>query len=132
MLFRKGLIIILILCFAVIAAAQDTLPPTEEDDAFVFIPYDVAPEPIGGFIAIKKVLKYPEKALKADVEGRIILYAKVDKNGVVQQTHVIQSLGYGCDEAAETALKAVKWNPAKKGDEPLTVWIAVPIEFKLR
>jgi protein TonB len=110
-------------------------PPPEEsdDDAIVFVPYDEAPEPIGGYAAIQKHLQYPEIARKAGVEGRVLIYAQVDEQGVVQRTRVITSLGpNGCDEAAIAAIKAVPWKPAKQRERPVKVWISVPVDFKLR
>ncbi|NQT24389.1 energy transducer TonB [candidate division KSB1 bacterium] len=108
-------------------------PPPEDDEAIVFVPYDEPPEPVGGFAAIQKRLKYPEIARKAGVEGRVLVYAQVDEQGVVQRTRVIQSLGpNGCDEAAEAAIKSVKWKPAKQRDRSVKVWIAVPVDFRLR
>lgn len=108
-------------------------PPPEDEEAIVFVPYDEPPEPIGGFAAIQSKLQYPEIARKAGVEGRVLVYAQVDEVGVVQRTRVIQSLGpNGCDEAAVAAIKAVKWKPAKQRDRNVKVWIAVPVDFKLR
>lgn len=108
-------------------------PEEEDDDAIVFVPYDEPPTPIGGFAAIQKKLQYPEIARKAGVEGRVLVYAQVDEEGSVQRTRVIQSLGpNGCDEAAIAAIKAVKWKPAKQRDRSVKVWIAVPVDFKLR
>ncbi|HDQ45901.1 MAG TPA: energy transducer TonB [bacterium] len=108
-------------------------PPPDDDDAIVFVPYDEPPEPIGGFAAIQRRLVYPEIARKAGVEGRVLIYAQVDEEGIVQRTRVIQSLGpNGCDEAAIEAIKAVKWKPAKQRDRAVKVWIAVPVDFRLR
>ena len=108
-------------------------PEEEDDDMFVFVPYDEAPEPIGGFNAIQKKLVYPEIARKAGVEGRVTVQAQIDVNGDVIRTKVVQSLGpNGCDEAAIAAIKAVKWKPAKQRDRPVKVWIAVPVDFRLR
>jgi protein TonB len=108
-------------------------PEEEDDDMFVFVPYDEPPEPIGGFNAIQKMLVYPEIARKAGVEGRVTVQAQIDVTGEVIRTKVVQSLGpNGCDEAAIAAIRAVKWKPAKQRDRPVKVWIAVPVDFRLR
>ncbi|MBN2105070.1 energy transducer TonB [bacterium] len=108
-------------------------PPEEDDDMFVFVPYDEPPQPIGGFAAIQKKLVYPEIARKAGVEGRVTVQAQVDVDGSVIRTKVVQSLGpNGCDEAAIEAIRSVKWKPAKQRDRAVKVWIAVPVDFKLR
>ena len=116
-------------------ATSELPPPPEEDDdnMFVFVPYDEAPEPIGGFAAIQKRLVYPEIARKAGVEGRVTVQAQIDVTGEVVRTKVVQSLGpNGCDEAAINAIRSVKWKPAKQRDRAVKVWIAVPVDFRLR
>jgi len=108
-------------------------PPADDDDSFVFVPYDEAPTPIGGFAAIQKKLKYPEIARKAGIEGQVVIYAKIDKKGSVIRTKVVKALGNsGCNEAAIKAIKAVKWKPAMQRDKPVTVWVSVPVKFRLK
>ena len=98
-----------------------------------FTAYDEAPKPVGGFKAVQKNLIYPEIARKAGVEGRVVVDIHIDKNGNVTETKIIQSLGpNGCDESAINALKAVKWEPAKKDGKPVSVWIGVPVVFSLK
>ena len=103
------------------------------EDQIVFVPYTKAPEPIGGFAAIQKNLRYPEIARRAGIEGTVIVYTKIDKNGDVIRTKVVKSLSKSCDEAAIDVVKSTKWKPAKqKGGKPVTVWVSIPIEFKLK
>ncbi len=108
-------------------------PPPEDDDQIVFVPYDEPPAPIGGFAAIQRNLEYPEIARKAGIEGTVIVYAQIDKTGKVIRTKVVKPLGNsGCNEAAVKAIKSVKWKPAKQRDKPVTVWVSVPVKFKLK
>ncbi|OQX86086.1 hypothetical protein B6D60_06850 [candidate division KSB1 bacterium 4484_87] len=108
-------------------------PPPEDDDQIVFVPYDEAPSPIGGFAAIQRNLEYPEIARKAGIEGTVIVYAQIDRSGKVIRTKVVKPLGNsGCNEAAVKAIKSVKWKPAKQRDKPVTVWVSVPVKFKLK
>ena len=105
-------------------------PIIEDDDQIIFVPYDEAPVPIGGFEAIGKNLVYPEKARKAGVEGKVLVYAQIDVDGEVVRTRVMKTL-IGCDEAAIEAIKSVKWKPAMNRDRPVKVWVMVPVEFRL-
>ncbi len=108
-------------------------PPPPREDIPIFIPHDQAPAPIGGYGSIQRNLKYPEVARKAGVEGRLMIWAKINDEGDVVQTRVMKSLGpNGCDEAAMQAISSVKWKPAIRGDKPISVWIAVPVVFKLK
>ncbi|MBN1999727.1 energy transducer TonB [candidate division KSB1 bacterium] len=110
-------------------------PPEDEIDesAQIFVAYDEAPEPIGGFAAIQKNLVYPEIARKAGVEGRVYVQIIVDEKGNVVSAKVQKSLGNnGCDEAAIAAIKSVKWRPAKQRDKPVKVQVGIPVVFKLK
>jgi len=109
-------------------------PPEAIDDSVpVFVPHDEPPEPIGGYAAIQSKLVYPEIARKAGVEGRVMIWAQISVDGSVMRTRVMKSLGpNGCDEAAICAIKAVKWKPAMQRDKPVRVWVAVPVDFRLK
>ncbi len=109
-------------------------PPEAIDDSVpVFVPHDEPPEPIGGYAAIQSKLVYPEIARKAGVEGRVMIWAQIGVDGSVMRTRVMKSLGpNGCDEAAISAIKAVKWKPAMQRDKPVRVWVAVPVDFRLK
>jgi TonB family protein len=108
-------------------------PPPSDSDDVQFIPYDKPPHPIGGFAAIQENLHYPEIARRAGIEGAVIVYAKIDTEGVVTNTKIVKPLGEnnGCNEAAVEALKSVKWMPAKQRDKSVAVWASVPVMFKL-
>jgi protein TonB len=99
----------------------------------MFVPYDSAPEPIGGFTAIQKNLTYPEIARRAGVEGMVVVQVLIDTKGNVNDTKVAKSLGNnGCDEAAIAAIKKTKWKPALQRDKPVKVWVSIPVIFKLK
>ena len=108
-------------------------PPSAGDDVPMFIPHDESPQPIGGYPAIQAKLVYPEIARKAGVEGKVMIWAKIGVDGTVTHTQIMVSLGpNGCDEAAVNAIKSVKWKPAMQRDKPVEVWVAVPVEFRLK
>jgi protein TonB len=108
-------------------------PVVEQEDEFIFVAYDDPPKPVGGFEAIHKNLVYPELARKAGIEGTVVVQAKISDKGDVIDTRIVVPLGNsGCNEAAVAAIKAVKWEPAKQRDKPVTVWISIPIRFTLK
>jgi len=108
-------------------------PPPPEDDGsqLMFYAWDEPPMPIGGFEAIQKRLVYPDIALKAGVEGRVLVYAHIDEKGNVIGTRILQSLEL-CNEAAVEAIRSVKWRPAMQRDKPVKVWVSVPVDFVLK
>ncbi|HHS12967.1 MAG TPA: energy transducer TonB [bacterium] len=115
--------------------AEATPPPEPpvDDSAPVFVPHDESPTPVGGMAAIQSILEYPEIALRAGVEGTVLIYAQVDVDGIVKATRVVKSLGNnGTSEAAVKAIRSVKWIPAKQRDKPVRVWVVVPVIFKLK
>ena len=107
--------------------------PPEDESSSVFVAFDEAPQPIGGFAAIQRKLKYPDIARKAGIEGRVIVNVLVGVDGGVVDTRILKSLGHaGCDEAAIKAIKAVKWKPARQRDRAVQVWVGIPVIFKLK
>ena len=108
-------------------------PPKTDESANIFVAYDEPPEPIGGFSAIQRKLKYPDIARKAGIEGKVIVNVLVDVDGRVVDAKILKSLGHsGCDEAAIQAIKSVRWKPAKQRDRPVKVWVGIPVIFKLK
>ncbi len=110
-------------------------PPGDNvDDGYVFVPYDQAPVPIGGMLAINAFLRYPEIARKAGMEGTVIVAALVSTSGRTLKTTILQDSGtlVGFEKAAQAAVMQVEWKPAKQRDRAVKVWISVPIRFKLR
>ncbi len=94
-------------------------------------PYDVPPQPMGGFAAIQRELKYPEAARRDTIQGRVIVYVTVDEKGRLVGTRIIKSLRADCDSAAVAALRAIKWQPAMREGKPVKVSVAVPVVFRL-
>jgi len=113
----------------------ETPPPPEthiDDSLPTFVPFDEPPSPVGGLAAIQRHVVYPEIARKAGVEGLVILHLQIDEKGEIRRVRVMKSLGLDAmDEAAITAVKAVKWNPDMQRDMPIMVWYSVPIRFDL-
>jgi len=109
-------------------------PPvaTEEEEAAIFEVVEEQPEPMGGISAIQSRVEYPELAKKAGIEGRVIIRAAIDEKGNVIKTQVMKSIGGGCDEAAIKAVEKTKFKPGSQRGKSVKVWIAVPIQFRLR
>ncbi len=115
-------------------AAPPAMP--EEDDggpAVRFIPFDEAPEPIGGFAAIQKNVIYPEIAQEAGIEGTVVVQAFIDENGKVGRCNILKGVpNTGLDEAAVNAIRKTDFIPAMQRDRKVGVWISIPVIFKLR
>jgi TonB family protein len=110
------------------ATTEKSSPPTN----VTFVPYDVPPQPVGGFKTLQKNILYPQKDLDAGHEGTVIVQAYVDENGDVTKASILKSPGLASlDSAALNAVKQTKFTPAMQRDKSIGVWISIPIEFRL-
>jgi TonB family protein len=76
---------------------------------------------------------YPEEALRAGVEGLVVLEAIVDERGRVgHDIKVLRRLGHGCDEAAVAAVRQWRFRPAIRDGKPIKVRRIFPILFRLQ
>jgi protein TonB len=55
----------------------------------------------------------------------------VAEDGSVRDLQILTPLGLGLDEKAVDAVKTWKFEPARRGDQPVAVIIAVEVDFKL-
>ena len=75
---------------------------------------------------------YPVLARKRGYEGTVILEVFVNRNGRVGDLKIHQSSGQAIlDEAALASVKGWQFNPGKKGDTAIDMWVRVPIRFNL-
>jgi periplasmic protein TonB len=63
---------------------------------------------------LQKNLKYPEKALFANVTGKVYVEFIIESDGILTNFNILKSVGFGIDEEAIRVLKlSPKWIPAK-------------------
>jgi protein TonB len=85
--------------------------------------------PLGGY-QVKP--RYPESARRAGVQGVTTLRVRVLENGRVGEVLVDQSAGFrDLDFAAVEAVKKWLFEPARRGKDPVSVWVLLPVEFQL-
>lgn len=83
-------------------------------------------------VPVKKVAPaYPEAARAAGLEGTVIVQALVGKDGRVKDMKLAQSVN-GLDAPALVAVRQWEFQPATRDHKPVAVWVAVPVEFKLK
>ncbi|NLD91786.1 MAG: energy transducer TonB [Fibrobacter sp.] len=78
-----------------------------------------------------KVVKpeYTKEMLENRTEGVVKVKALVDIDGKVKKATLINDLGFNTGNAALKATLEMLFTPAKKGDEPVAVWIIIPVRF---
>ncbi len=101
----------------------------EEEEIFVVV--EQPPVLIGGIQGVQKKIIYPELALKAGIEGRVIIQFVIDKQGAIINPVIVRGIGGGCDEEAIRALQASKFRPGYQRGLPVSVRYTVPISFKI-
>jgi len=104
----------------------------EKEEEQYFEVVEDPPTIIGGMEALKKNLVYPDLAIRAGVEGTVIVLAYVDKSGNVTRAETIRAIGGGCDEAAVDAVKKTKFTPGMQRGKPVNVKVSVPVKFRLK
>jgi protein TonB len=86
--------------------------------------------PLGGY-QVKP--RYPESARRAGAQGVTLLRVRVLENGKVGEVNVEKSAGFrDLDFAAAEAVKKWLFEPARRGKEPVSVWVMLPVKFELQ
>lgn len=76
---------------------------------------------------------YPSLALSAGIEGTCVIKGIIDTTGNVVDAEIYKSSGNALlDGAAMTSFLTYQFTPAYARDRPVTVWIRMPITFKIK
>jgi len=75
--------------------------------------------------------KYPELALKAGLEGRVVVKIWVGADGTPKQVVILKSDSDVFNQVTIDAAKQFLFTPAYIKDKPVSVWVSVPFKFKL-
>jgi TonB family protein len=102
----------------------------EEPAMDEFIPVEKQPQT--DMAELQKSVVYPEMAKKAGIEGKVTLRVLVDTDGSVRKVAVIQTDSQLLVQAAKDAVSKAVFTPAIQNNQPVMVWVSIPITFKLR
>lgn len=92
-----------------------------------------------GFIEVDKLPalisplrpEYPKLAKLAGIQGTVYLKLLIDEKGEVEKARVEQGVKDMLDESALKAAKEAKFSPAMVNDNPVKVWVILPVSFRL-
>ncbi len=77
-------------------------------------------------------LKYPGRARRQKVEGRVVIRFVIDEEGNVTNVEAVKSLHPDCDKAALKVVKNMpRWKPGRQKGKPVRVFYMLPIRFQL-
>jgi len=110
--------------------------PNEEIADEVFTIVEVMPSYPGGntkfYEYVSKNLKYPRRALKANVEGKVIVQFLVAQNGDISEIEILKGIGFDCDEEAIRVLESSpKWIPGQHQGRNVKVKVTLPLTFNI-
>ena len=114
-------------------AAETELPAETPDGAEpAYSESDVPPALVNGDEVLDLLQEHYPASLKAEgIGGRVVLWMRVDEIGTVAEARVQESSGYeALDEAAQFVAAGMQFSPAENKGDPVSVWIAQPIEFR--
>lgn len=81
---------------------------------------------------ISSNLKYPRKARKKGIEGRVFVQFVVGADGAVRDEKIVKEIGGNCgDEVLKLVRSFPKWIPGKLNGKPVSVLYTIPVNFAL-
>jgi periplasmic protein TonB len=110
--------------------------PVEEVAEEIFTIVEQQPAPVGGMATfykyISETLRYPTRAARQGIEGRVFVQFVVERDGSLTDVQVVRGIGGGCDEEAIRVVQsAPKWEPGRQRGRPVRVRMVLPILFQL-
>ena len=86
--------------------------------------------PLGGY---QHMPAYPESARRQGAEGVATLRFQVQTDGTVGEMSVVRSAGHpDLDQVAMEAVRKWRFEPARRGKDPVVVWVTLPVRFELK
>lgn len=110
------------------------IPSNDEDMLIIEEEMPIFPGGEKALVAfLKKNIKYPAAAIKAQVGGTVFIQFVVSKTGLITKVHPVgRYKGYGMEaEAIRVVCRMPKWKPAKMGGKFVDVWFNLPIRFEI-
>jgi periplasmic protein TonB len=106
------------------------------DDTGIYTTIDVYPRFPGGdaarFNFLRALIRYPDAAIKAGIQGVVVVVFVIEQNGSVSNVEVSKGIGGGCDGEAIRVVKMMPlWEPGKRSGRAVRVLVKMPIVFRL-
>lgn len=75
---------------------------------------------------------YPEDLWDAGVEGQAVLRLFITEQGGVDSVRLERTSGYAAfDSAASRGATDLRFEPARRGEEPVGLWVLLPVDFTI-
>lgn len=103
-----------------------------EPDPKIFEFAEVMPGLINGIKSIQEKIYYTDLAIRAEIEGKVLIEAILDEKGNVMEATILRGIFGQLDEIALNAVKETKFIPAMQRGKPVKIKIVIPIKFQLK
>lgn len=81
---------------------------------------------------VSEQVKYPQDAIDANVQGKVVLQFTVNKEGQVEDVKVLHGVSETLDaEAVRVVSSSPKWEPGSMNGTPVNVKYTFPVLFRL-
>ena len=129
------ILLMLFVGIGIISAQSNALVNKTEADTLYVV--DENPTFPGGDSALieflRKNLKYPKKAIKNKIEGRVLMSFNVEKDGSISEVKKMNDVHPLLDkEAVRIVKKMPKWIPGKHDGKVVRVRFTLPVTFRLQ
>ena len=75
---------------------------------------------------------YPSAPRRLGIQGTTLLRVHVLADGRIGDVQVERSAGHpDLDQAAQEAVRRWRFEPARRGEDPVAMWVLLPFEFRL-
>ncbi|GGA10581.1 energy transducer TonB [Dyella caseinilytica] len=107
--------------------------PVDATPATIATPPSIAPG-VTSLAYRSSPLRFPAQAIRAHMEGTVVLLVLVDENGKPVQVKIEQSSGYGLldKSAREQVMSGWQFEPAVIDGHAVKAWARVPVSFALQ
>ncbi len=121
---------------AAAASGEQTSPTTASDDEPAHKTAEEMPQFPGGDKGLLEYvmmhLKYPEEAMKNNIQGLVVAQFVVTSTGAIGEVKIVRSADPLLDQAAIDVIKSLPaFTPGKIGGNPVSVWYTIPVNFRL-
>lgn len=129
--------IILILMLVGVSTYWAQAQENEKKEVDVYEEVEQMPEYPGGQDSMKsfvaKNVKYPPKAIKNEIQGKVFVGFIIDESGNVTNAKIIRSVDIDLDKEALRVVNMMeKWTPGKEKGKIVKVKYTLPISFALK
>ena len=98
----------------------------------VFLITEQQPEIRGGLRAIQQRVIYPQDAIDAEIQGRVIVQFIIDSRGRSRDHRITRTLSPSTDQEAIRVISTAEYTPGIQNGVPVCTQLDLPIIFRLR